>query len=127
MLNLTYIPECSILPGRTEQWNWGVIWASSVALEKCLPSVWLTIVNQPGWRQKRGLKNIFAITQVFTQLFDLAEMSVKWIAPNDSVNTILTASASLAPLVSAGGSCGLKWIASVPSKGRARGTKMQIN
>lgn len=32
----------------------------------------------------------FAIAQMFTQVSDLAEMSVKGIASNDSVNTVLT-------------------------------------
>ncbi|XP_061848493.1 recQ-mediated genome instability protein 2 isoform X2 [Colius striatus] len=46
------------------------------------------LTNQDGGK-KRGLENTFATTQMFTQTLDLAEMSIKGIALNDSVNTIL--------------------------------------
>jgi len=39
MLNLAYVPECLILPGRGEQWNWGAIEASPAAFEKRLAEV----------------------------------------------------------------------------------------
>ena len=79
-----------------EQWNWGVIGASQLHLKNVCPkllipsSIWLTIVNQPGWRKKGGLENIFAVTQMFTQVFDLAERSIKGIASHDSTHAILT-------------------------------------
>lgn len=40
--------------------------------------------------KKRGWKNIFAITKIFTQLFDLVEMGIKWVASDASVNTIVS-------------------------------------
>lgn len=40
--------------------------------------------------KKRGLKDIFAITQIFTQVFDLAEIGIKGVASNASMNTILS-------------------------------------
>lgn len=115
MLNLTYVPECLILLGRTEQWNCRVIGASPVAFENVCPkllipsSVWLTIVNQPGWRKKRGLKNIFAIVQSSPKYLiwenDHKRDHTKWQRGHNSDS----ASTSLAPLVRAGGSCGLEW------------------
>lgn len=113
--NLTYVPECLIFLGRAEQWYCVVIGASPVAFENVCPkllipsSVWLTIVNQPGWRKRRGLKNIFAIAQCSPKYLiwknDHKRDHTKWQHGHNSD----CASTSLAPLVRAGGSCGLEW------------------
>lgn len=116
ILNLTYITECLIFPGREEQWNWRVIGARPVAFEKCLPKGINSFINmlnccsQTWMEVKKGPGEYFCYPQALTQVFNLPENecktdSIKWAHESSSE----CAPASLVPPVSAGSSCGLEW------------------
>lgn len=115
ILNLTYIPEYLIFPGREEQWNWRVIGASPVAFEKCLPKGISSFINMlnchsQSWMEvKKGAWSVFLLSQDTHSSISFGRNEcktdcIKWQHESNSE----CASASLAPLVSAGSSCGLE-------------------
>lgn len=96
ILNLTYIPECLIFPGRQEQWNWRAIGASPVAFEKCLPKGINSFINmfkccsQTWMEVKKGPGEYFCYPQTLTQVFHLPEMNVKLIHLNGHMKAVVS-------------------------------------